>query len=28
VVADGQVRALEFGRVRNAEELVVEIGAG
>ena len=28
VVADGQVRALEFGRVRSAEELVAEIGAG
>ena len=28
VVADGQVRALEFGRVRTAEELVAEIGAG
>lgn len=28
VVADGQVRALEFGRVRSAEELVAELGAG
>ncbi|MEO6578571.1 MAG: TlpA family protein disulfide reductase [Candidatus Limnocylindria bacterium] len=28
VVADGQVRALEFGRLRSAEELVAEIGAG
>ncbi len=28
VVADGEVRALEFGRVRSAEELVAELGAG
>ncbi len=28
VVADGRVRALEFGRVRSAEELVAELGAG
>lgn len=28
VVADGQVRALEFGRLRSAEELVAEISAG
>ncbi len=28
VVSDGQVRALEFGRVRSAEELVSELGAG
>lgn len=27
VVSDGQVRALEFGRVRTAEELVSELGA-
>ncbi|MEX1156443.1 MAG: TlpA family protein disulfide reductase [Chloroflexota bacterium] len=25
---DGRVRALEFGRVRSAEELVTELGAG
>ena len=28
IVADGQVRALEFGRVRSAEELVSELEAG
>ncbi|MCV0402484.1 MAG: TlpA family protein disulfide reductase [Chloroflexi bacterium] len=28
VISDGQVRALEFGRVRSAEELVAELGAG
>ncbi|MGI8659122.1 MAG: TlpA family protein disulfide reductase [Candidatus Limnocylindria bacterium] len=28
VVSDGEVRALEFGRVRSAEELVAELGAG
>lgn len=28
IVADGQVRALEFGRVRSAEDLVTELGAG
>lgn len=28
IVADGEIRALEFGRVRSAEELVTELGAG
>ena len=28
VIADGRVRALEFGRVRAAEELVAELEAG
>ncbi len=28
IVSDGQIRALEFGRVRSAEELVAELGAG
>jgi hypothetical protein len=28
VVADGGVRALEFGRVRPADELVAELAAG
>ncbi|MGQ0608151.1 MAG: TlpA family protein disulfide reductase [Chloroflexota bacterium] len=28
VIADGEVRALEFGRVRSANELVAELGAG
>lgn len=28
VVANGQIRALEFGRVRSAEELVAELEAG
>lgn len=28
VVADGQVRALEFGRVRSAEQLATELEAG
>jgi len=28
IVAGGQIRALEFGRVRSAEELVTELGAG
>lgn len=27
VVADGRIRALEFGRVRSAEELVTELGS-
>ncbi len=28
IVADGEVRALEFGRVRSAEELIAELNAG
>jgi len=28
IVSDGSIRALEFGRVRSAEELVAEFGAG
>lgn len=28
IVTNGEVRALEFGRVRTAEELVAELGAG
>jgi thiol-disulfide isomerase/thioredoxin len=28
VVADGEVRALEFGRLRSADELIAELGAG
>lgn len=28
IVADGEVRALEFGRVRSAEELIAELSAG
>ncbi len=28
IVSDGSIRALEFGRVRSAEELVAEISAG
>lgn len=28
VVADGRIRALDFGRVRSAEELVAELEAG
>ncbi len=28
VVSDGSIRALEFGRVRSAEELVAELGDG
>lgn len=28
IVSDGSIRALEFGRVRSAEELVAELGAG
>lgn len=28
IVSDGSIRALEFGSVRSAEELVAEIGAG
>lgn len=28
IIVDGQIRALEFGRVRSAEELVAELEAG
>ena len=28
ITQDGKIRALEFGRVRSAEELVTELGAG
>ncbi len=28
IVSEGSIRALEFGRVRSAEELVAELGAG
>jgi len=28
IVSDGSIRALEFGSVRSAEELVAELGAG
>jgi hypothetical protein len=28
IVANGEVRALEFGRVRSAEELIAELSAG
>jgi len=28
IVSDGSIRALEFGRLRSAEELVAELGAG
>ncbi|MEO8511440.1 MAG: hypothetical protein ABI534_09370 [Chloroflexota bacterium] len=28
IVSDGSIRALEFGRLRSAEELVSELGAG